>query len=155
MEKNGNYLPIDRTLTVLYIFSLLDNYDLSIKKGNKPLIDPYRQTLYMRTDEDKYVEIPDDLRRYAIQQWLQERKIEPRSNDENDSLISEETILKKRISEEIQPENKGEKCISCRKERRHKDRTLVDTTFQLILCLVIIFTILYTLSLVRRGVLRF
>ncbi len=150
MEKNGNYIPIDRTLTVLYIFALLDNYDSSIKKGIKSTTDPYRDTLFMKTEDDKYVEIPENLRKYAISQWLQDRKIKPRSH--NDLQVEEEHA---NVNTDIQSESKPEKCKTCRKDRRHRDHTLIDTTFQLILCLIIIFTILYTLSLIRKGVIRF
>ena len=146
MEKNGNYIPVDKTLMVLYIFALLDDYDTSIKNGTKPKIDPYRNILYMKTDEQKYVEIPEDLRKYAILQWLQGRKIKPR--DHNYLQSEEESI-------QISKSKTSEKCKTCRKDKKHRDYTLIDTTFQLILCMIIIFTILYTLSLIRKGVLHF
>ena len=63
MEKNGNYISVDKTLMVLYIFALLDSYDKSTKNGTRSKIDPYRDTLYMKTDEQKYVEVPNDLRK--------------------------------------------------------------------------------------------
>jgi hypothetical protein len=146
MEKNGNYIPVDKTLMVLYIFALLDNYDTSIENGIKPKIDPYRDTLYMKTNEQKYVEIPEDLRKSAISQWLQDRKNKPRNHNylrgEEESIHTLNTKTR-------------EKCKTCRKDKKRRDYTLIDTTFQLILCLMIIFTILYTLGLIRKGVLHF
>lgn len=145
MEINENYIPIDRTLMVLYIFTLLNEYDIALKNGDNPKIDPYRSTLYMETDNNKYVEIPEDLRKYAILQWLQNRKIKPRYDN---YVYTEEHVP-------VNNSSKNEKCKTCRKDIRHRDYTLVDTTFQLILCLIIIFTIFYILGLIRRGVVHF
>ena len=46
-------------------------------------------------------------------------------------------------------------CKTCQIKNKEKDNTLVDKMFQLILCLILIFTILYTLSLIRQGVIKF
>ena len=130
--------PIDKTESVSYIFSVLDDYNKKVENGETPDIDPYREHIYMKSNDGRYVQVSEDLQKFAIREWLAKRGLEPRN------VTMEESISKS-----------DDKCKMCKRDGKKRDRTLIDTTFQLILCLIIIFTILYTLSLVKKGILKF
>jgi hypothetical protein len=141
MEKNGKMIPINQTLVLLYMFALLDQYDIAFDLKQTYEIDPYRDKIIMKTDDDKYIEIPQEMQKYAIQQWTDMKDKKPSYKQEYKAILDDDT-------------DDDKACRSCRKERKREDHTVIDTSFQLILCLLIIFTILYTLSLLRQCVLK-
>ena len=141
MEMSGKIIPVNQTLILLYMFALLDQYYIAYELKNKIDVNPYRDNITMKTDDGKYVEIPQDMRKYAIQKWI-EMKSDKNKKHKN---------LKQKHDDDT---DEDRACYSCRKEKKCNDHTLIDTSFQLILCLLIIFTLLYTLSLLRQGILK-
>lgn len=133
-------METDKTSAILYVFKLLEDYDIATKNGTKPKIDPYRDELYLINDNDVHIEISDNLRKTAIREWLQQRNIAPRGHTYSEERIisSEETTVK------------SNKCMSCRRDGRHSNRTLIETSIQLILCIIIIFMMLYMLSRIKK-----
>lgn len=143
------YVPLDQTFVLLYIFALLDAYDKSIRSNKKqlPESNPYTDKIMLKTDNGKYVELPGNVQKYAIEKWDEIKK--------NKSTQLEKPIISGTNQDNDDTDDEGKPCIACRKDKINSDSTLIDTTFQLILCLVMIFTILYTLSLIRKGAMHF
>ncbi len=83
-SPNGNVLPIDKRVAFLYMFLTWSKYDRFVEKGIKPSNNPYSDEIIMSTDDGKYIKIPDDLRKYAIQQWMIKK-----SKEDNDDSVQD------------------------------------------------------------------
>jgi hypothetical protein len=120
IEKN---VPLDKTFVILYVIALLDEYERSIKMGKKPLIDPYREKILIKTENGKYAIIPEEVQQYAIKQWVSAKGItkgKPNYNNSDDDDDDE-------------------------------DESLTYVLFKLIFYLLVIFLVLYVLNLLRLN----
>lgn len=142
MKPTENVVPLDQSLVILYIYTLLDDYDSAINAGKKPKIDPYRDDILIKLDNGNYALIPKDVQQYSISKWLEAKGI----NNDKPTVINDykPTIIKNK-----KYDNSAEESYE-----NDKDDTLVDTLFQLAFCLLIICLILYTLSLFRAGLIK-
>lgn len=71
------------------------------------------------------MQIPLEIQKSAINQWSNLKKNNISQNDQNDQ------------------------------DNKENSYDMVDSLFQFLLCILIIFTLMYTLSLFRKGVIRF
>lgn len=132
MQKNGNYIQIDKKKTISYVLSMLNEYDNNIEMKKQSESNPYKDPIYMKTDDGKFVEVPEDLQKYAISKWIEVKSM----LDEKINYVNPES------EEDIE------------KQVLEESYTMFDAIFQMILCLVIIFIILYTISLIRKGIIH-
>jgi len=151
MEKTGKVIPINQTLVMLYMFSLLDQYDIAIELKKSVEVDPYRDNIIMKTDDGKYIEIPIEMQKYAIQKWI-ETKGKKNNKPSYENAYDQEY---KKLHEQDDDTDDDKACHSCRKEKKQSDYTVIDTSFQLILCLIVIFALIYALSSIRYYVIKY
>lgn len=154
MEKTGNIIPIDQNLIMSHMFSLLKQYDIDSELKSPTKIDPYRDDLIMKTTDDRYIEIPREIQKYAVQKWIEMKghKYNKPSYEQIDYLFDEENKIQ---NDQDDNTDDDKACQSCRKERKESEYTLIDTSFQLILCLIIIFVLLYALSSIRCNFIKY
>lgn len=113
-----------------FMFKELQKYDKTTNDGmNQILIypNPYRDTMYMPTENNQYVQIEYDFQKECIKEWLTEKKINPRFYF-SDNEAKEEDLYD-----------------------NDKEYTMIDIIFQLVLCFIIILTILYVFSLFKNN----
>lgn len=72
-EKNNQYISEEDAMVILYVFTLLDEYD-NADNNNKPQNDPYKQKIYVKSEEGLNLMIPEDTQRYAIYKWIESKK---------------------------------------------------------------------------------
>jgi hypothetical protein len=113
-----NSVSKNNALVILYIFALLDTYDKAIDKSTIE-IDPYREKIHMRTDGGDYIQVPDELHKYAIEQWIEKK-----------GKLGKNTMM-------------------------DENNDLVNDIIQLVLCIFVIFVLIYCLSLMRKGLVKF
>ena len=103
----GNDIPIDINLMTLYVIDLLKKYDENIKKDPTSKSSPYEDKITMKTKDEKYIEIPNDVQQEAINKWkiikidmeydTKKKKIEEKitklSNSLNNEDSNDSTIL--------------------------------------------------------------
>jgi hypothetical protein len=130
-----NMIPLDKTLVILYVFALLDEYDRANDKGEQPEVDPYREKILIKTDNGKYAVVPEEIQQHSINEWVSTKGIKNG---------------KPKYSNGGEHDNSDDDSYE-----NDKDNTLIDTAFQLIFCLLIIFIVLYSLSLFRKGLVRY
>jgi hypothetical protein len=116
-EKNNQYISEEDAMIILYVFTLLDEYDRA-DNNSKPQNDPYKQNIYVKSEEGLNLIIPEDTQRYAIHKWLESKQ----------SKESEKS--------------------SC-------DNSFTNSVVQLIICLLIVFFFMYSLSCFRKGITKF
>lgn len=144
ISEEKKYIQLDQTFVLLYIFALLDTYDkANTNKKNIPKLNPYSEPILLKTNNGKYVEIPKNAQMYAITKWNEIKTYTDKKSEEKQE---------EKQDQNDDTDDEGKTCIACRKDKINPNGTLIDTTFQLIICLIIIFTILYTLSLARKGI---
>lgn len=72
-EKNNQYISEEDAMVILYVFTLLDEYD-NADNNNKPQNDPYKQKIYVKSEEGLNLMIPEDTQRYAIHKWIESKE---------------------------------------------------------------------------------
>lgn len=102
---------------LLQVYSSLDSFD----KNNNTMSNPYKDRLTLDTAKGS-IEIPVEVQKSAINQWLNLKK----------NKVSQNKI------------NYEEKSFD-----------MVDSLFQFLLFILIIFTLIYTFGLFRKGIIRF
>lgn len=117
-EPADNYDENLHKAMLLQVYSALDSFD-STNGGS--MTNPYQDRIALETSTGS-VQIPLEIQKAAINQWVNLKK---NNNLQNNQVDKESSF------------------------------DMVDSLFQFLLCILIIFTLMYTLSLFRKGVIRF
>lgn len=136
-ESNSEILQkreINQTFVLLYMFTLLKDYD----ENNKASLNPYVDDIMMKTQNGKFVPIPKDMQIFAIAQWNKMKNKQ-----------FEQSVY------EVDTDDDDRACISCRKESKEKNKSIFQIAAQIVLCILIIITILYVLSSLRKTFIKF
>jgi hypothetical protein len=127
----GNFIQINPDQANNYVLTQLRKYDVMTSKGIEPKTNPYREPIIMTLDDSRQVEIPDEIQRAVIAQH-----------------VSDNAVLKTNYESKFDaPE------IDRHMSDDDDEQSATSVFFQVAVCLVIIMTILYLLTLVRKGVL--
>jgi hypothetical protein len=122
----------------LYLFVLLDQFDKDIIAGKKIRFNPYIDPISINMgtkNKNLIVFIPKEIQKETINEYHSIKNLLNHKNKKEN-------------------ENDKEKYITCDKESIKKDYTLIDTSLQIISCIIMIFIILYILSLIRKSIMK-
>jgi len=125
----GNFIQINPEQASKYVLMQLRKYDNLTGKGIEPTTDPYREPIIMTLDDARQVEIPDEIQRAVIAKH-----------------VSDNAVSRSHYESEIDAQE-----ISHHVNDDEEEQTATSVFFQVAVCLVIIVTILYLLSLARKG----
>lgn len=125
----GNFIQINPEQASKYVLMQLRKYDNLTGKGIESTTDPYREPIIMTLDDARQVEIPDEIQRAVIAKHVSDNAVS-RSHDEYEIDAQE---IRHHISDD------------------DDEQTATSVFFQVTVCIVIIVTILYLLSLARKG----
>lgn len=123
----GNYIQIDPEVATRYVVKQLEKYDKMSDSGVETKMNPYNERIIMALEDGRQIEIPDDIQRLAIAKYVSENAIQAKHD--------RPTIKVHEISDDMDDE-----------------QSMLSVFFQITVCLVIIITILYLLTLLRKGV---
>jgi hypothetical protein len=126
----GNFIQINPEQASKYVLMQLRKHDAMTNKGIEPTTDPYREPVIMTLDDARQVEIPDEIQRAVIAKHVSENAV-TRSHYESEIDAQE-------INHHTSHDDDDE-------------QSATSVFFQVAVCLVIIMTILYLLSLARKG----
>lgn len=84
-EQNGNVIPIDKSSVIKYIFACLNDYDIKKFKGidTSNQANPYQDKLIMPLENGKFISVPEDLHKFAVEKWLESNS---NTNDNNNTI---------------------------------------------------------------------
>lgn len=69
-QYTGKAVPVDSDASSQHVIALLDEYNKRVKVGEKPDVDPFRENIVFKTNNNIFYEIPEEIQRKAIQMWL-------------------------------------------------------------------------------------
>ena len=133
-EYTGNYVPLDKSLTIQYVMKLLDEYDQQTKNGIHPVVNPYKDNIIIDNQNGNRIVIPKEIQRMAIIRWLFENSIDEENYDETDRSTDSE--IEKQKNDDINGSD---------------DTSMLSVFVKIIFCMMIIILILYVLSKSRKG----
>ena len=136
-QYTGNYVPIDPIQSSLHVVALLNNYDRRMKNRKKSKINPYKEKIYMKSSNGKYIEIPESVQKTAISTWLKTRKNVQQELQElqelnEDGDTDKDNYIDNSYIDEICGKN-----------------NMIDLMFQLTLCVIISFAVIYSFRLLK------
>jgi hypothetical protein len=114
-----------RNIMKLYVFSILDEFDRDVVNKKKLSFNPYIDRISMAMDGGTMIFVPVDIQKQIVYDWVTTKH-----------LISIPPVPKS--AEEI------------KKDMIITDDNFIDTSLQTILCIIIIFVILYALGSMRQ-----
>jgi hypothetical protein len=107
----------------LYVFSILDEYDKNVSGKKQTDFNPYIDKISI--GKNKYM--PTNIQQQIIYEW---------------------TKIKNNFNNQHQ-EDKYDRCIDCKKENINSNDNIIQSYLETILCIFIIFFILYLMSRCR------
>lgn len=140
----STYSP-NETVTTLYIFLLLSEYDREIAKNKIPALNPYFDTIIMPTEDGKYIEIPKELQKSVIRQWMSSQTLELSNSDKEDKAVDKHDDI---IVDEGSEHSYDCSCNSC----DLRNSNMFTSICFLLLCLFVIFIIFYCMGSIRQKI---
>lgn len=120
----GNFIQIDPEQATEYVISQLQKYDDATDNGHHPKFNPYTERIIMTLDDKRQVEVPEEIQRMAITQYVSQNS------------VREQHYETKTEAHEVDDSD---------------DQSATSIFVQIVICLIIILTILYLLTLIRKG----
>jgi predicted nucleic acid-binding Zn ribbon protein len=120
-EYSGNNVPLNVEKTIEYVFEILKEYEMAINKGEKVEINPYINKIYIPMENEKVIEVPQEIQYEAIRKWnLEKNKIKN---------------VKSPVSEKSEKKNKN-------KHKKKKNKNKSNYLWLLILLVIIVIAFL-------------
>jgi hypothetical protein len=143
----STYSP-NETVATLYIFLLLSDYDREIAKNRIPALNPYFDTIIMPTEYGKYIEIPKELQKSVIRQWISSQTPELSNYDKENKAVDKHDDI---IVDENSEHSEHCSCNSCNSCKLRNSNMFTSMCF-LLLCLFVIFIIFYCMGSIRQKI---
>lgn len=157
--QNGKFIPIDQQSAINYIFFVLNDFDEKNIKGNitpkEP--NPYQDKLVMPTNNGKFIVIPEDLHKFAIEKWIEQKRSINLNKISDNSVIDDNYGVKASDQKEEESDDEDDiilhsggceckKCKKCSKNKNSKDHTYYvynSYYFKLFVCIMILIILAY------------